>query len=396
VTTATVLRLLDAPPGLDDEQLLRRARSARHKLAATLLSLWEAEGRDLTQAQIAELAASRERVAAYGRIWGELRRCAPDAVLLKGLAVAALYPPGVLRSAGDLDVVCPGYADFWACANQLADGGWELEAFTVGPARPGDSVPHHLFAEFRKASGISPAGDPADPMAPSGPEPFAVGLVTAEIVTDLRAPARELTRPARSALATSAVALVAERWERPFRSRDLLDLVLLLRGLDAAGAEQLRADLGRAGLWPEWREAVSRIRGLGWRPAVTLPGTRAAAVRERALRALRAVRRESHPVRGLARLARTGIEAEDGRLADFASDLLERWPGPLRVLDLGLPLFGVPLDGPASADFGLERRGRHLLARTPLGPFLLVAGAARQEWLDEVGAGSGARSNTAV
>ncbi|WP_328744038.1 nucleotidyltransferase family protein [Streptomyces sp. NBC_00285] len=420
VTTDTVLALLKAKPRSARDTVLRTARDSQHKLAGTLLSLWAAAGEELTVDQAAELRLAQERIEHYRRLWEQLQEHAPDAFLLKGMTIAALYPPGVLRSAGDLDVICPRHDDLWACARHLAATGWELEAFTVGPAHPGDTVSPHLGAEFRK-----PAPDPSQ-------DPYAVGLFTAEIVTDVHGPPRQLARPPGSPLAASTVALVAERWERRFRSRDLLDLVLLLGALDEPGLRQLRADLDKAGLWPEWREAMRGIGRLGWRPAVVLPHTRAAAVRVRLLRSVRTALRWSNPVRAAAFVAQSGIEGRGGRLAALASDVIHRRPGARRLLTAGVPLFGVPVpevpvpevpmpevpmpgvpmpgkqpaaradtasiaadgvraDGPTDGSpdaepvegLQLHDVGRHLVARTPLGAFLLVSGAARQEWLDE-------------
>ncbi|MEV6192020.1 nucleotidyltransferase family protein [Streptomyces sp. NPDC051920] len=375
VSVATLLTLLGAAPTASREAVLRTARDGRHKLAATLLSLWAEDGATLTPAETAELRLHRERVDHYRGVWSRLRTAAPGASLLKGMTIASLYPPGVLRAAGDLDVVCPDHADLWSCAHELAATGWELAAFTVSPARTGDSVPLHLGAEFR-----SPAPEPS-------PDPYAVGLFTAEIVTEVRAPAWQLSRPSRSPLALCAVALVAERWERPFRSRDLLDLALLLQHLDDTGVRQLRTDLARTGLWPEWREALRAMARLGWRPSVTLPHTRTAAVRARLLRAARTATRWSSPVRAPALIAQAGIEGEGGRLSELASDLAHRGIGARRLLGAGLPLFGVPLDGKPAERLSLDDVGRHLVARTPLGSFLLVSGAARREWLDEAAGG---------
>lgn len=103
---------------------------------------------------------------------------------------------------------------------------------------------------------------------------------------------------------------------------------------------------------------------------------------------------------------------------------MHRRPGARRLLASGVSLFGVPLGGgdtagdagsnpsagarpddPAGArppaaepvdGLRLDDVGRHLVARTPLGSFLLVSGAARQEWLDEVdGAESAPRTASA-
>ncbi|MFE2298700.1 hypothetical protein ACFXAW_10915 [Streptomyces sp. NPDC059445] len=375
VSAATVLALLGAGPRAERDSVLETARDSRHKLAATLLSLWAENGEALTEAETAELRLHQERIDHYRGVWSRLRTAAPGASLLKGTTIAALYPPGVLRAAGDLDVLCPGHTEVWDCARHLAATGWELGAFTVSPARAGDSVPLHLGAEF-----LSPAPEPS-------PDPYAVGLFTAEIVTEVRAPAWQLTRPSPSPLAASAVTLVAERWERPFRSRDLLDLALLLQHLDDTGIRQLRTDLTRTGLWPEWREALRAVARLGWRPAVTLPHTRGAAARARLRRAAHATARWSSPVRAPALIAQSGIEGDGGPLTYLASEFAHRAIGARRLLGAGLPLFGVPLEDEPTDRLRLDDVGRHLVARTPLGSFLLVSGPARQEWLDEVAAG---------
>ncbi|MDI5962324.1 hypothetical protein [Streptantibioticus silvisoli] len=378
VAIGTVRHLLAAPDDAPHAAVLATARGAGHKLAGTLLSLRAAGGERLTGAEAAELAAARERVERYATVWSGLTARIPGLLVVKGMAIGAFYPPGVLRSAGDLDVVCSDHEAFWAAALQLAGTGWEMVAFTLLPARRDDHVSPHLFAEFR-----TDAGD--------GAEPYVVGLVTAEVFTDLRRPACRLPRPVHSPLAVTTLALVAERWEREFRSRDLLDLTLLLRELDAAGVAELRAGLALAGLWPEWCEAMDRVGRLGWRPAVVLPDARRAAARERVLRAGRAVRRWCSPVRLLAGLARAGAEDDVSgwRTAfyDAASDLLHLRVGTRRLLAAGVPLFAVPLDERPDTTPGLDlvTVGRHLVARTPLGVFLIAAGAVRQEWLDEVG-----------
>jgi hypothetical protein len=164
--------------------------------------------------------------------------------------------------------------------------------------------------------------------------------------------------------------------------------MLLLGALDRPELAQVGADLARTGLLPEWREAMRRIARLGWRPPVDLPAPSAAAGRERLLRAGRAARRWGSPVRALAAAAQSGVEDQAGRFADTASDLLHRWVGVRRVLAAGAPLFAVPLDDRQEPEWHLDEAGRQLVARTPIGSFLLVCGAARQEWLDEASGGA--------
>jgi hypothetical protein len=356
----------------DDEALLDAARSEQHKLAATLLSLWERDGRRLSSAQAQELAAHRERFGYYHRTWDAIGKVAPDAFTVKGAGIAAAYPSGVLRSAGDLDVVCASFEEIWAAATYLLEDGWDLEAFTVQRTRPGDTVPYHLVVELTRPE-IAHVG-----------EILSVGLTTAEIFTTTAQRPFELSRAPRSPLAANIVALVAERWEREFRSRDLLDLTLLAARLTAHDVAVLRDGLARTGLWPEWIELTAAVAQQGWTLDVDLPEAGGAARRER-LRRTAAAARWCHPVRALGYAAQAGVDRDSGRIADLAADFVHERVGVHRVLGLGLPLFGVPLGAPrpTAATLELERAGRHLLAHSPVGTFLLAAGAARQEWLDD-------------
>lgn len=387
VSVETVRRLLAArgfDPGAGDDELLDAARAERHKLGATLLSLWERDGRALTPAHRAGLAAHRERLELYRATWQGLAGAAPAAFVLKGASIAAHYPAGVLRSAGDLDVVCASPDELWAAAAFLLGGGWRVAAFTVLAARPGDTVigqlgpdgtpPCHVLVEITR-----PGPDPAG-------EELAVGLTTAEIVTVTSRPPYQLARPPIPPPAANLLALAAELWERDYRSRDLLDLALLVEQLTPEGLDALRDGLNRTGLWPEWQTLTDAVAALGWPLPVVLPEAPAAARRERVARRVRAAARWSHPVRALAYAAQSGVERESA-LADRASDLLHERIGAYRALALGLPLFGVPLAGGAGANgsaSGLEfvRTGRSLVALTPAGSYLLAAGACRQEWID--------------
>ena len=401
VSIETVGRLLSArgaDPRLDDDGLLAAARAERNKLAATLLSLWEREGRVLTPAWRAELAAHRERLEIYRGTWDALSKAAPDAFLLKGASIAAFYPPGVLRSAGDLDVVCTTSDDLWSAAHLLLGDGWEVSAFTVLAARPGDTVVEQISAELAPPCNLlleitRPGPDPAG-------DELAVGLTTAEIVTVTSRPPYQLARQPRSPLAANLVALTAELWERDYRSRDLLDLALLVERLTAADLDALRDGLTRTGLWPEWQTLTEAVAELGWPLPVVLPETFGAAFRERMARRVRATVRWSNPVRALAYAAQFGVERESA-LADRASDLLHERVGAYRALALGLPLFGVPIGcsgqstasapnasnasrAPDTSGLEIVRIGRNLVALSPVGTYLLAAGACRQEWIDEV------------
>jgi hypothetical protein len=49
-------------------------------------------------------------------------------------------------------------------------------------------------------------------------------------------------------------------------------------------------------------------------------------------------------------------------------------------------VFGVPLPDPPDGvpdSLSLVRRGRHLVARSPVGEFLLVTSSCQEEWIEE-------------
>lgn len=373
-------------PAADDEALLRAARDPRHKLAVTLLSGWQASGRPLSDGQRAELAEHRHRIGRYLDVWPVIAAAAPDAYLVKGSAIAAHYPAGLLRAAGDLDVVCPA-AQLWPAARRLIEAGWEFGAFTIVPGRTAppavrdgtdDAIGGHILIELSRPSdtGID--------------EPYAVELRTADVATSIARPAWRLAAGASFPVAANILALAAERWERPFRTRDIYDLAVLSDRLDAAEAASLRDGLTATGLWPELRELAGLLRRSGLRPAPRLPDDRAAVWRARAARALRSAVRWSHPVRALGYLSLATVDRDRGALADRLARLVGERIGTRRLLRLGLPLFAVPLPpGPAPAgspraapdELRLVQRGRHLVAVTPVGRFLMTAGACQEEWL---------------
>lgn len=79
------------------------------------------------------------------------------------------------------------------------------------------------------------------------------------------------------------------------------------------------------------------------------------------------------------------VDEREHPAAEWVSRLLGGRVDGEWLLRHGLPLFGVPLDPDRrTPELRLERRGRHLVARSPVGSFLLVAGVADASWLEEV------------
>jgi hypothetical protein len=369
------------PADADDEALLTAAGSARHKLHITVLSARESAGQPLTTAQQAELAAYRDRQKVYRAAWSTVQDAAPHAQVVKGWTIGDHYPAGTLRSAGDLDVVCP-LAELWRAARALQDEGWEVEAFTLFPAQPGSDLDVsgwcHVLMELMR---------PAD----SGyiDEAYGVELRTADVATSIRVPAWRPDGGPLPETTANVLALAAERWERPFRTRDIYDLAILAGLMDQAALEALSRALAQTMLWPAYRE-LSRLlsdSGLGQPPA--LPGSSRAAWRARAARLRQATVLWAHPLRAIGLFATSTVDADRGALPDRLAQGVQRRIGSWRLLRLGLPLFAVPLAEPAAepaSGLTLEHRGRLLLARTPVGSFLLVAGSCPEEWLEEASA----------
>ncbi len=376
----------------DDEALLAAARSAKHKLHVTVLSARESAGQSLAPEQKAELAAYRHRLEQYRAAWSIVSDAAPRSYVVKGWTIGDHYPPGMLRASGDLDVVCRP-DELWPAAQALIDRGFELEALTIFPAgaRPSPVASDwcHVLLAVTRPGDTDLIEDPYD-----------VELRTADVATKLGVPAKRLT-PLPPA-AANVVAIAAERWERPFRTRDVYDLAILADQLDPAGLEALGAALTATMLWPQLRELSWLLRRSGLAEPPNLPGSRSAAWRSRAARWRRSAALWAHPLRVAGLAAISTVDADRGRLADRLAHAVQLRVGSWRLLRLGLPLFAVPL--PSEAGSGsdadvdgleLERRGPHLVARTPIGSFLLVAGSCPQAWLDEA-IGAGRPSSRAV
>lgn len=342
------------------------------------------------------MAANQHRIDRYREVWSVVSGTAPDACVVKGSSIAGHYPAGLLRAAGDMDVVCPA-AQLWAAARELVNDGWQVSAFSIFPA---------------KASGgeeiIIELSQPSDTEIE---EPYAVELRTVEVATSILRPATRLAEPL-PPVAGSVLALVAERWERPFRTRDVYDLAVLCDHLDPAERVRLSTALTTTGLWPEMRELSSLLRRSGLRAVPDLPDSRKSAWRARAARLAGSAVRWSHPVRVLGYLSMTTTDTDRGALADRLSRVVHERIGAWRLLKLGLPLFAVPLP-PASAGDSLAvpdrpgppaaastpdavrlvRLGTHLVALTPVGQFLMTAGSCQETWLTEAASAIGGAGN---
>jgi len=379
VTVDVLRRLLWArgvPTVAGDEDLVEASRDPRHKLGITLLSAFAAAGRALTAEQEVEVGHHRDRIERYRAAWKEIQSAAPDAYRVKGDEIARFYPDGVLRPSSDLDVVLRDPAQLWAAAQRMVASGWEIGALTVVKSRDGGEPDILLECQIR--------GDHEEIFGIY----FGVELRTVDIPTSIRQPAFRVPDPEASPLAVNTIALLAERWERQFTSRDRLDLALLVSRYTDADQQALANALTKTEMWPEWRELSREIGRLGWLP--DLPVLRAAEAQYKtpvhAKRIAHGARLWGHPLRALAYLAQITVDADRGKVADAIAATIGRRIGAQRVLGLGVPVFGVPLPDPPGERpdrLSLVRRGRHLVAVTPLGEFLLVTGSCQEDWIEQ-------------
>jgi hypothetical protein len=368
-------------PDADDEALLSAARAARHKLHITVLSARESAGQRLQPDQQAELTAYRDRLERYQAAWSIVSAAAPHAQVVKGWTIGDHYPPGMLRAAGDLDVVCPP-GELWQAALALIGQGWETEALTLFPAVPGSDLDVSEWCHILLAVSRPRDCDYIE-------DEYGVELRTADVATSIRVPARRLNGARLPAAAANVLALAAERWERPFRTRDIYDLAILTGQLDRAGLDALNDALTTTMLWPQMRELSGLLRRSGLGQAPSQPGSLRAAWHTRAARLRRTAVLWAHPLRAVGLLTASTVDTDRGALADRLAHAVQRRIGSWRLLRLGLPLFAVPLpavapDAETDAEgLVLERRGAHLIARTPVGSFLLVAGSCPAAWVEE-------------
>jgi len=251
VTVDVLRRLLWArgvPTVATDDELIEASRDAKHKLGITLLSAFAAAGRTLTPAQETELGHHRERIERYRTAWKEVHAVAPGAYRVKGDEIAQYYPEGVLRPSSDLDVVIRDPAQLWAAAHRAIELGWEIGALTVVENRDGGDPDILIEAQIRGDEEIFGIY-------------YGVELRTVDIPTSTRQPAYRVPDPYGSPLAVNTIALLAERWERDFTSRDRLDLALMVDRFTEADQTALVAAPGEIGQDPIARNGVLRTPG---------------------------------------------------------------------------------------------------------------------------------------
>jgi hypothetical protein len=368
ISSELVARLVGHNKQIDPsnrQALLQAAREGNEKCAAILLSAWEGEGQPLSEEETAELDAHRRRAARYQSLFDEISQIS-NCYAIKGAYIAGLYPRGIVRQFQDLDLVAPEEADFWKTVRHILRDGWEISIFTVWKV---DGRPRPIAAlEREEAEPPLPLPDAVHLSAIAFPGNTWGGVppraVAAHEGRD-RSPAGDLLR------------VVAERLERPFASRDVLDAMVLAQAMTDRDAELFARLLDSYDLRREWDELAARANRLQPLPPVlaATPHTRTRMVQSRARRLRGRAATFLPPTKGAAAYAQLRmLEEGERRLDRFVIEHVLRRASAAWALKKGLPLFGL-LETPASDDSPdhmiLEPRGKVLSCRTPVGTFAL-------------------------
>ena len=344
-----------------EDELLEAAGAGANKLRTVLLSAWQAEGRRLEASHEHELDEHRARARRYA-VAARLAQSAGSVYAIKGARIAAAYPPGFVRESRDLDLVAATSADAWSIARALLPGGWDVALFALMRV-DGNDLP--ILQLERPFEGEYVVGDSIHLSAVALP-----GYVWGGISPRARLEGEGIA----AGPAYDLLRLAAERLEREFAARDVVDAAVLLAGAAEEDREALRRLLDDLRLWPEWDELARRVARSGLLTEGVPSGGRRRRALARTRRGLRRASSLASPVRAAAAYAQLRMLQGKGAWID------RRLVGPARrrtsttwAFAAGLPVFGARIDEGASDVVRLERRGRAMLGHTPIGVFALTA-----------------------
>lgn len=324
------------------EEAVWLCRKQQPSFLATLCSAWDG----LNDGLAFELASQRARNDFYRVLAASLD--SPEAIPLKGLEVGRLYPDGWVRYMNDLDYHVARPEALWEVAASLLEREWTLDSGTF--TRVNNSL--QVLLSFRL------------PHPDRYQLPYGVELTTYVSLGDLGAVPPVLALTPDLVPVKNLVMLLFERFEQPFRARDLVDGALLIESVDVGAIERV---LDRLDLWPEYAELASLLSRAELASPPRIPGDVVARSRRR--RAVRAVKASLSPA-GLARRTQQRMVARG--LPAVGRRAFER-VGARWALDSGLLCFGLPVPGSAER---VRVGGRDDLTwiDTPVGRFLLTPG----------------------
>jgi hypothetical protein len=350
--------------GVDDRaEVVLAARAVQPAFAPTIYSAWRAEGDALNPGLQHDLDAAAARIDFYRSVAATLASRVPGLTPIKGLEVEALYPEGYVRAMNDLDYVATTERDVWAAVSVLTGDGWSIDTAT--------------FSRFEGRLQIMVSMRLAHPDPYQ--LPYGVEIATYYALGDLGGIGPLLTLPPgwRRPPIKNLLMLLYERFEQPYRARDLIDAVLMAAAFDDADVPVVHRAIEHLGLSAEYTELARLVGGCGlgplpeprsrpWAPHVT-----------RVRRMARSVGFFGRPVLGAARhLQRRNVSGTSGEAERKLSEVV--WPmvSVTEAVDGGMLAFGLPLDGgtPDVEVAEIHTRGTMTWVDTPVARFLLTVG----------------------
>ena len=355
-------------------EIVALVRKAQPSFAATLFSAWRAEGDELSPALRDEIAIARARVEYYRSVAGRLMKAVAGLTTIKGLEVAALYPPGLVRYMNDLDCIASSEAALWQAAGFLTEDGWELDTATFSQLGGALQVLVSLRRSHEDRFQL----------------PYGIELATYYTLGNQGGipPILQLPEQWRVPAIKNTLMLLHERYEQPFRARDLIDAALLNDSLRGAELDALHEAIITFGLAVEYTELVRLTIKAGVGSLRELPGGQLTTARVRAHRLARGAGFFAKPLAGTGRhLQRRLMMGHPSRAEGAAWEAVQRRLHVATAVQAGLLAFGLPLEGPRPqvTRAVLRRRGQLAWADTPAGRFLLTIGdEVSQEAVDEL------------
>jgi len=347
----------------DMAEIVAIVRKAEPNFAATLFSAWRAEGIELSPALREEVDEISGRIEFYRSVAARLLAEVDSLTTIKGLEVGALYPPGLIRYQSDLDFITFSEPDLWRAVSLLTDDGWTVDTATFsylgGRLRVMVSVCKPSENPFRIAYGVELATYYT--LGNQGGVPPIIKL-----------PGQWMNPSVKN-----MIMLLHERYEQPFRARDLVDATLLHRSMSEADRRALQDAVVSLSLVLAYSELIKLVNTAGLGPLAPLPGGLLTTAKAAATRAARGTSFFARPVSGAGRhLQRRLMMAKPSRAEGVVWDLVQRRLHPASAVRAGLLGFGLPVTGPRPDETVavLRERGEYGWVDTPAGRFLLTLG----------------------
>jgi hypothetical protein len=377
LTAETLVNALAAATGqepADRAESVALVRTAQPSFAPTLYSAWRADGDDLNPVLRHDLDAATARIDSYRGVAARLAVRVPGLVPIKGLEVAALYPHGLMRTMNDLDYVAATERDVWTAVAFLVGDGWVIHAATFFRSHGALQIMVSLWRPHEDRYQL--------------PYGFEIATYFALGCLGGVGPVVSLPLQWRHPPVKNLLMLLYERFEQPYRARDLVDAALLGAAITTVRLPTLRQAIAQLELSAQYTELAMLVDRCGLDPLPALRFRTGRPYASRARRFARDIGSLARPVVGAARqLQRRDLAGTSGGVAQRLARFV--WPRiPVReALNAGLLAFGLPLDGPAPPVDSATLRSRGALAwiDTPVARFLLTLGnSVTQSAVDEL------------